>query len=66
MISIRRTLFTSADTDVIEQIEKLPKSCYYLEHNGRIYNNFAEIGNNKLIQLHFRMSGGKGGKLLNY
>lgn len=64
MISIRRSLFTSADTDVIKQIEQLPSGCYYLEHDGHVYNNVSEIGANKLIQLHFRMPGGKGGDFL--
>lgn len=61
MISISKTLFTSADTAILKQLEKLPKCSYYLEHNGHIFNNVAEIGDNKLIQIHFRMLGGKGG-----
>lgn len=62
-MNIIQTIFTLGDVDIIENIKRLPSEYYYLEHGGRVYNTLEEIGSGKLIQLHFRMCGGKGGLL---
>ena len=55
-------LFTLADHDIVAKILQLPEEIYFLESNGRIYHSIDEVSDeNKLIQLHFRSLGGKGG-----
>jgi len=63
-----RPLFTLRDTDVVERIRKLPPACYYLVFDKRVYEDLDELGaaikndKDKLIQLLFRLVGGKGGE----
>jgi hypothetical protein len=54
-------LFTLAEKNLVEKIKELPKELYFLEWNGSVYQSCEEIGEGKLIQLHFRSCGGKGG-----
>uniref|UniRef100_A0A915D124 Sde2 N-terminal ubiquitin domain-containing protein n=1 Tax=Ditylenchus dipsaci TaxID=166011 RepID=A0A915D124_9BILA len=59
--NVRRSIFTADEVSFVNQITQLPTELYYLESHGKIYKTVEEIGPGKLIQIHFRCLGGKGG-----
>ncbi|KAI6186790.1 Cathepsin X [Aphelenchoides besseyi] len=56
----RRSLFSGRETAILEQIRVLPKSCYFLQCNGRLVD-IDGIQDDDCFQFSFRVFGGKGG-----
>jgi hypothetical protein len=56
-----RSLFTHDDEEMVAFVDTLPRDAYFLESDGRVCENLDAIPNGKLIAIHFRMCGGKGG-----
>ncbi|KAL3083100.1 hypothetical protein niasHS_010902 [Heterodera schachtii] len=59
MVSIN--FFTKSDIESVNFINHLPEKLYFLESDGQVFHNLDDIDDGKLIQLHFRACGGKGG-----
>jgi hypothetical protein len=57
-----KNFFTTQEEDMVEFVNSLPSDAYFLECDGRVCEEaLCSIGSDKLIQIHFRMCGGKGG-----
>uniref|UniRef100_A0A914HKL5 Sde2 N-terminal ubiquitin domain-containing protein n=1 Tax=Globodera rostochiensis TaxID=31243 RepID=A0A914HKL5_GLORO len=53
--------FTKSDKKSVKFVNELPRELYFLECDGQVFHNLSDIDDGKLVQLHFRVCGGKGG-----
>ncbi|KAL7073117.1 hypothetical protein ACQ4LE_007574 [Meloidogyne hapla] len=56
-----RSHFTHDDNAMVDMVNSLPPDAYFLECDGSVHDGLGTIQKGKLIQLHFRLCGGKGG-----
>ncbi|CAK5024940.1 unnamed protein product [Meloidogyne enterolobii] len=56
-----RSHFTHDDNAMVNMVNSLPPEAYFLECDGSVHEELGTIQKGKLIQLHFRLCGGKGG-----
>uniref|UniRef100_A0A915MVE4 Sde2 N-terminal ubiquitin domain-containing protein n=1 Tax=Meloidogyne javanica TaxID=6303 RepID=A0A915MVE4_MELJA len=56
-----RSHFTHDDNAMVNMVNSLPPETYFLECDGSVHEELGTIQKGKLIQLHFRLCGGKGG-----
>jgi len=59
-----RSHFTHDDNAMVNMVNSLPPEAYFLECDGSVHEELGTIQKGKLIQLHFRLCGGKGGFLV--